>query len=93
MTMQTQSLAAEAAIEEEAIAHDEAAEQGSSGEDEVVAIITEEVTEIEITVEEESAEEIPEGDTGEQPSATVMRHPRADRNQHLRIVEAIDRWL
>jgi segregation and condensation protein B len=53
-----------------------------------VAIITEEVMEIEIVVAE-GAGEAPEGETGDQPSATVTRHPRADRNQHLRIVEAI----
>ena len=93
MTMQTQAVAVEAAIEEdEAIAHDEPlpgeAIDGTPGEEEVVAIITEEVTEIEMVVEA-SAEETPEGETEDQPSATVMRHPRADRNQHLRIVEAI----
>lgn len=91
MTMQTQAVAAEAAIDEdEAIAHeagDEAAE-GRPGEEEVVAIITEEVTEIEMVLEVQ-ADEVPEGETGDQPSATVTRHPRADRNQHLRIVEAI----
>ena len=89
MTMQTQAVAAEVAVEEEAIAHDEAPEEGRPGEEEVVAIVTEEVTEIEIVVAEDSAEEAPEGETEEQPSATVTRHPRADRNQHLRIVEAI----
>lgn len=93
MTMQTQAVAAEAAIEEdEAIAHDGPEETAAAGEtpgDEVVvAIITEEVTEIEMVISE-SAEETPEGETEDQPSATVMRHPRADRNQHLRIVEAI----
>lgn len=88
MTMQTQAVAAEAAIDEEAIAHDEAAEAGSPGDEEVVAIVTEEVTEIEVVVEE-SAGDLPDGETEDQPSATVTRHPRADRNQHLRIVEAI----
>ena len=92
MTMQTQAVAAEAAIDEdEAIAQDagdEAFNDGRPGEEEVVAIITEEVTEIEIVVEA-SADETPDGDTEGQASATVMRHPRADRNQHLRIVEAI----
>ena len=89
MTMQTQAVAAEVAVEEEAIAHDEPAGEGQPGEEEVVAIVTEEVTEIEVVVAEDSAGEEPEGDTEEQPSATVTRHPRADRNQHLRIVEAI----
>ena len=92
MTMQTQAVAAEAAIDDdEAIAQDagdEAIDDGRPGEEEVVAIITEEVTEIEIVVEA-SADETPDGDTEGQASATVMRHPRADRNQHLRIVEAI----
>ena len=93
MTMQTQAVAAEAAIEdEEAMAHEEAAAADvpgdAPGEEEVVAIITEEVTEIEMVIEEAS-DEVPEGETEDQPSATVTRHPRADRNQHLRIVEAI----
>ena len=92
MTMQTQAVAAEAAIDDdEAIAQDagdEAIDDGRPGEEEVVAIITEEVTEIEMVVEA-SADETPDGDTEGQASATVMRHPRADRNQHLRIVEAI----
>ena len=89
MTMHTQSVAAEAAVEDdEAIAHDEAADESRPGEEEVVAIITEEVMEIEIVVAE-GAGEAPVGETGDQPSATVTRHPRADRNQHLRIVEAI----
>jgi len=89
MTMHTQSVAAEAAVEDdEAIAHDEAAGESRPGEEEVVAIITEEVMEIEIVVAE-GAGEAPVGETGDQPSATVTRHPRADRNQHLRIVEAI----
>ena len=88
MTMQTQAVAAEAAIEDEAITHDEATGAGNPGDEEVVALVTEDVTEIEIVVEE-SAEEVLEGETGDQLSATVTRHPRADRNQHLRIVEAI----
>jgi segregation and condensation protein B len=92
MTMQTQAVAADAAIEEdEAIAHaagDESIDDGRPGEEEVVAIISEEVTEIEIVVED-STEETPEGESEGLASATVMRHPRADRNQHLRIVEAI----
>jgi segregation and condensation protein B len=92
MTMQTQAAAAEAAHDEdEAIAHeagDEGVDDGRPGDEEIVAIISEEVTEIEMVVEE-SAEDTPEGETEDQPSATVMRHPRADRNQHLRIVEAI----
>ena len=92
MTMQTQAVAAEAAHDEdEAIAHeagDAGVTDGQPGEDEVVAILTEEVTEIEIVVEE-STEDMPDGETEDQPSATVTRHPRADRNQHLRIVEAI----
>ena len=92
MIMQTQAAAAEAVQDEdEAIAHEapEAAmDEEAPGEEEVVAIVTEEVTEIEVVISE-SAEETPEGETEDQPSATVMRHPRADRNQHLRIVEAI----
>ena len=92
MTMQTQAVAAEAAHDEdEAIAHeagDAGVDDGQPGEEEVVAILTEEVTEIEVVVEE-STEDMPEGETEDQPSATVTRHPRADRNQHLRIVEAI----
>ena len=92
MTMQTQAVAAEAAIDEDdAIAHetgDDASVDGRPGEEEVMAIITEEVTEIEVVLED-SAEDAADGETGEQPTATVMRHPRADRNQHLRIVEAI----
>ena len=92
MTMQTQAVAAEAAIDEDdAIAHetgDDASVGGRPGEEEVVAIVTEEVTEIEVVLED-SAEDAADGETGEQPTATVMRHPRADRNQHLRIVEAI----
>jgi segregation and condensation protein B len=93
MTMQTQAAAVDAAIEDdEAIAHEEPVPGDAAGEmpgeDEVVAIITEEVTEIEMVVEE-SPEDAPEGETEGQPSATVTRHPRADRNQHLRIVEAI----
>lgn len=81
MTMQTQAVAAEAAV-------DETGEDGRPGEEEVVAVVTEEVTEIEIVLEEDAAE-TPEGESDDQPSATVTRHPRADRNQHLRIVEAI----
>jgi segregation and condensation protein B len=93
MIMQTQAAAAEAAIEDdEAIAHDEPvpgeAVDGEPGEDEVVAIVTEEVSEFEMIIEE-SAEDTPEGETEGQAMATVTRHPRADRNQHLRIVEAI----
>ena len=89
MTMQTQAVAAEAAHDEdEAIAHEAGVDDGNPGEEEVVAIITEEVIEIEMVVEE-STEDMPEGETEDQPSATVTRHPRADRNQHLRIVEAI----
>ena len=89
MTMQTQAVAAEAAHDEdEAIAHEAGVDGGNPGEEEVVAIITEEVIEIDMVVEQ-STEDMPEGETEDQPSATVTRHPRADRNQHLRIVEAI----
>ena len=92
MTMQTQAVAAEAVHDEdEAIAHeagDAGIDGGVPGEEEVVAIITDEVIEVEMVVEE-SAEEAPDGETEDQPSVTVTRHPRADRNQHLRIVEAI----
>ena len=48
--------------------------------------------ELEDVVEHEIAEatETPEPEDGEEaPSATVTRHPFADRNQHLRIVEAV----
>ena len=90
MTMQTQAVAAEAAIDvDEAIAHeagDESIDDGRPGEDVVVTIVTEEVTEIGMIIAE-SADETPDGEG--QASATVTRHPRADRNQHLRIVEAI----
>lgn len=94
MTMQTQAVAAEAAIEDDEamIAHEEPGEADAAGdapgEDEVVAIVTEEVTEIEMVIEE-TVTDAPEGETDDQPMATVTRHPRADRNQHLRIVEAI----
>ena len=89
MTMQTQAVAAEAAHDEdEAIAHEAGVEDGNPGEEEVVAIMTEEVIEIEMVVEE-STKDMPDGETEDQPSATVTRHPRADRNHHLRIVEAI----
>ena len=78
MTMQTQAVAAEAVHDEdEAIAHeagDAGVDDGLPGEEEVVAIITEEVIEIEMVVEE-SAEDAPDGETEDQPSATVMRHP------------------
>ena len=57
MTMQTQAAAAEAAHDEdEAIAHeagDEASGDGRPGDEEIVAIISEEVTEIEMVVEVE----------------------------------------
>jgi len=92
MTMQTQAAAVEAAIEvDEAIAHEgsgESVESSAPGSEEAVIMVTETVTEIEVVVEG-SAEEPPEGETEDQPMATVTRHPRADRNQHLRIVEAI----
>lgn len=84
MTMQTQAVMANAAIEDDEAAVDD----GRPGEEDVVAIVTEEVTEIEIVVVESSGD-TPEGETEAQGSATVTRHPRADRNQHLRIVEAI----
>jgi segregation and condensation protein B len=93
MIMQTQAAAAEADIEDdEAIAHEEPvpgeAVDGEPGEEEVVAVIAEEVTEIEMIIEESSADG-PEDGTEGQSMATVTRHPRADRNQHLRVVEAI----
>ena len=51
MTMQTQAVAAEAAHDEdEAIAHEAGVEDGNPGEEEVVAIITEETIEIEMVV-------------------------------------------
>ncbi|MEI8180200.1 SMC-Scp complex subunit ScpB [Aestuariivirga sp.] len=86
--MQTQAVAVE---DDEAMEHEagvETVDAGRPGEEEVMAIVTEDVTEIEIIIEG-SAEDTPGAETEDQPSATVTRHPRADRNQHLRIVEAI----
>ena len=52
MTMQTQAVAAEAAHDEdEAIAHEAGVDDGNPGEEEVVAIISEEVIEIEMVVD------------------------------------------
>ncbi len=83
--MQTQTAAAEAALEvEEALAHEAPGTEQASAE----ALAPSDVA------AEEGAAETPEdqnaeGDAAEAPMATVTRHPRADRNQHLRIIEAV----
>lgn len=103
MTMQTRAMAVGAAIREDGAAAHEAPGSGQTGQGEpgdgaaggekFVAILTEEMTEIEIVAEvsvlEESAADAPEGEAKVQPMATVTQHPRAGRNQHLRIIEAI----
>jgi segregation and condensation protein B len=92
MSMQTQNALAEVAPnEEEAVAQEETAELSDS-----VTVIEETVEVVmisEIASEEGVSGEEPvmEGRTEaeESPSAHVTRFPRADRNQHLRIVEAV----
>ncbi|WP_421694946.1 SMC-Scp complex subunit ScpB [Aestuariivirga sp.] len=84
--MQTHTAAAEAALEiEDAVTH-----VAPGLEDDVAteaAIETEAAAEI--AGEEDESDSPPSSGMEDQPSATVTRHPRADRNQHLRIVEAI----
>ncbi len=94
MTMQTQAAAVDTAPEiDEAVAHeasDEASEAREASPEDTIIMVTETVTVTEIeVVAEDAAGEPAEGETEAQPMATVTRHPRADRNQHLRIVEAI----
>jgi segregation and condensation protein B len=92
MSMQTQNALAEVAPDEdEAVAHEETAELS-----EAVAVVEETV---EVVMISEAAGEDMAVDDGpameeaaedeEAPAANVTRFPRADRNQHLRIVEAV----
>ena len=96
MSMQTQSALAEVVLEEEeAVTHEEAGEVS-----ETVIEVTEET--IEVVTVSAMAESAAEEDSGEDESMTdqesasdeataanVTRFPRADKNQHLRIVEAV----
>lgn len=93
MTMQTQAAMAEAIPEIEPDMEDMAAQESPEAE----------TAEAETAIAEtpESAELPEPGDEPEAPAeeeaeqaaeatvATITRHPRADRNQHLRIVEAV----
>ena len=95
MSMQTQSALAEVVLDEEdAVTHEEAGEAA-----EIIAAVTEETIEVlAISAAAGSAVEnsVEDGSTtAEEPgsdeaaAANVTRFPRADRNQHLRIVEAV----
>ena len=89
MTMQTQAMLAEAPVEaEEAGTHEAAPETDPLSPPEAAAESAQAAAVVlEGTALPGGAEE-GEGES-EAPIATVTRHPRADRNQHLRIVEAI----
>ena len=98
MTMQTQAAVAEAIPEIEPEVEDMAAQESPD-----VEAVSEQpaAAETAIAAEPDSAElpeasdepEAPEQEgaeaAAEAPVATITRHPRADRNQHLRIVEAV----
>ena len=75
MTMQTQAAAAESITDvEEVSAHGAPAMDDAADTPDTPP---------------EAASEPDAGIAAEQPGATVTRHPRADRNQHLRIIEAV----
>ena len=93
MSMQTQNALAEVAREEEeAVAHEETVAVTGTGampEEQAATAVPADAEEEGAAEVETFADAAPEDEAEEAPPANVTRFPRADRNQHLRIVEAV----